>query len=165
MLRSKDLYFKNVLDIKGKRIGLAKEIFIDFYKEKVTGLGVNKTSFISNKNFIDIKDIINIEEEIVARQAINGNGLKFSEIKDMDVLDQEGNYRGSVEDILIEEDTFNIKGLVISSGLIDKMIKGREIILMKKSILSEDFILYLGTSSVVLKNIPHEVNHEYVEKA
>lgn len=165
MLRSKDLYFKNIYDTKGKKIGLSKEIYLDFYKGKITGVGLNRTSLLSNKNFVDINDIINIDDEIVVQKAKKGNGLKFSEIKDMEVLDQQGNYRGSVDDVLIEEDTYEIKGLVISSGFIDNMIKGREIILMNKSILGEDFIVYLGTSSVVLKNIPHEVSHEYIKKA
>jgi len=82
-------------------------------------------------------------------------GLKFSDIRDMDVIDKEGNPKGAVEDILIEEECFSIKGLIISSGIIDKIISGREVVLINDVILGEDKILFLGASGVVLKNIPH----------
>ena len=74
--------------------------------------------------------------------------------------------KGVVEDILIEEESFSIKGLIISSGIIDKIISGREVILINDVILGEDNILFIGASGVVLKNIPHHrAKDEYYKKA
>ena len=71
-----------------------------------------------------------------------------------------------VEDVLIKEDDYSIKGIVVGAGIIDKLIYGREVILINQSVLGEDCILYLGDSNVVVKNIPHEVkNNEYYKKA
>lgn len=156
MFRIKDLYMKNVCDMKGKRIGLSKEIYIDFYRGEVTGIGIGSYSIKNRKNYISTKDIINVDNNILTKKAFKKEGsLKFSDIKDMDVIDKDGNPKGLVEDMLIEENSFSIKGLIISSGIIDKIIRGREVVLMSNVILGEDKILYLGASGVVFKNIPH----------
>jgi uncharacterized protein YrrD len=76
----------------------------------------------------------------------------------MEVIDKDGNIKGELEDILIDEETYKITGLIISGGIIDKIIKGREIILINQSILGEDCILYLGGETIVVKNLPREAN-------
>ena len=167
MFRIKDLYMKNVCDIKGNKIGLSKEIYIDFFRGEVTGIGIGSYSIKNRNNYISTKDIVNVDNSILTMKAFKKEGgLKFSDIKDMDVIDKAGNPKGLVEDILIEEESFCIKGLIISSGIINKIISGREVILMNSAILGEDKILYLGASGVVLKNIPHHsVKYEYDKKA
>jgi len=167
MFRIKDLYMKNIYDLKRKRIGLSKEIYINFYRGEVIGLGVGSYSIRKRNNYIDIKDIVNVDNNILVRQSIKKEGkLKFSDIRDMDVIDKEGNPKGVVEDLLIEEESFSIKGLIISSGIIDKIISGREVILINDVILGEDNILFIGASGVVLKNIPHHTGKdEYYKKA
>lgn len=171
MFRIKDLYMKNIYDIKGKKIGLSKEIYIDFYKGEVIGIGIGSYSIRNRNNYVSTTEIINVDNNILIKKAFKKDfkvdkGLKFSDINDMDVIDRSGNPKGLVEDILIDEESFHIKGLIISSGIIDKILSGREVILMNNAILGEDKILYSGASGVVLKNIPHHrVNHEYYKKA
>jgi len=156
MFRIKDLYMKNVYDLNGKRLGLSKEIYINFNRGEVLGLGIGNYSIRNRNNYIFTKDIVNVDTNILARNSIKRDGgLKFSDIRDLDVIDKDGNPKGAVEDMLIEEESFSIKGLIISSGLIDKIISGREVVLINDVILGEDKILFLGGTGVVLKNIPH----------
>lgn len=166
MFRSKDLYMKNIYDFNGKKLGVSKNIYIDFYRGEVLGLGFNSYTLKGKRNFIDVKDIILIDDEILVNASTKGEGLKFSDIKDMEVIDRLGNSKGVVEDILINEENYKIKGLIVSPSIVDRMLKGKEVILINNSVLGEDYILYLGEPNVVLKNIPHEISkNEYFKKA
>lgn len=62
---------------------------------------------------------------------------------------------GVVEDILVELESFSIKGLVVSTGFIDKILKGKHVILIKETILGEHNILFYGNEKLCLKSVPH----------
>ena len=49
MYRIKDFFYKTVYDIKGKKLGSVRDIFIDFYKGKGNGA-------ISRKLLIEVKE-------------------------------------------------------------------------------------------------------------
>ena len=162
----KDFFYKTVYDIKGKKLGSVRDIFIDFYKGKVIGLAVGGYSLRLKNNYTPIDGILNIDDDILVKGCIKGEGLKISEIIGMEVINRYGTIKGVVEDVLIKEDDYSIKGIIVGAGIIDKLIYGREVILINQSILGEDCILYLGDSNVIVKNIPREVNNnEYYKKA
>jgi len=164
MIKSKDLYMKSIYDLNGKKIGTSKEIFIDFNKGMVLGLEINTLGF--KNNYVDINDIIQIDKDILIRKVSEVRGLRFTEIKNMEVKDKCGNSKGVIEDLLIDDDNYNIKGLIVNSGIFDTLIKGKEVILINNSILGEEYILYLGEPNIVFKNIPHELeNNENLKKA
>ncbi len=85
------------------------------------------------------------------------NGLSFKEIKDMDIMDNNNTMRGVLEDLIIEKKDLSIKGIIMSSGIFDKMLKGKEILLLKQCILGEDFILYSGNDAIRLQTLPHNI--------
>lgn len=166
MYRIKDFFYKTVYDINGKKLGSVRDIYIDFYKGEVKGLLIGGYSLKAKNNYIPITEVIDIDDDILVTSSIKGEGLKISEVLGMEVVDRYGSIKGMVEDFLISSDSFLIKGIIISAGIIDKLIYGREIILINKSILGEDYILYLGDPNVIVKNIPHEVSkNEYYKKA
>jgi uncharacterized protein YrrD len=158
---------KNIYDFKGKKLGVSKVIFIDFYSGKVVGLGFNGYTIKGKRNYINVEDIILIEDnDILVSCVTKGEGLKFSDIKDMEVIDKLGNSKGIVEDILIDEDSYKIRGLIVSPGIIDRMLRGKEVVLINNSVLGEDYILYLGEPNIIFRNIPHDIGkNEYVKKA
>ena len=145
-----------VYDIKGKYLGVIDDLCIDFYNAKVKGFFISNFLLLSNKNFIEIDDIISLDEVIIVKKIKHYKGLSFGDIKDMDIIDTENIMKGVLEDLIIEKADFSIKGLVMSSGIFDKMIKGKEILLVSECILGEDFILYHGSESIRLKSIPHK---------
>lgn len=164
MFKSKDLYMKNIYDLNGKKVGTSKEILIDFYTGRVLGLEINTFGF--KNDYVDIKDIIQIDEEILIKKVSEIKGIRFSDIRDMEVIDRLGNSKGVVEDLLIEEDSYDIKGIILNSGIIDTLLKGKEVILINNSVLGEEYILYLGQPNIVFKNVPHEINrNENVKNA
>lgn len=166
MFKTRDFYFKKVFDLKGKKIGIIEDVYIDFYLGKIIGFKVSSSILFSRNNYIDMEEIIDIGEDVVINSIRRGTGLAFKKLKYMEVIDKLSNVKGVLEDIIIDDQDYSIKAIVISSGLIDKMIKGKEIILINKCILGEKYILYTGNEGVLFKSMPHNMeNYNAIKKA
>ncbi|HEX9025649.1 MAG TPA: PRC-barrel domain-containing protein [Clostridium sp.] len=157
MFKTRDFYFKKVYNIRGKKIGIVEDLYIDFYLGKVVGFKVSNSILFSKKNYVDMEDIIEIGEDIIINSIRKGEGLTFKEIKYMEIIDTLSNIKGVLEDIIIDIQDYSIKAIVISSGLIDKMIKGKQIILLNRCILGEKYILYTGNEGISFKSMPHNM--------
>lgn len=159
MLKTRDFYLVKVYDVKGKYLGVIDDIAIDFYKGEVLGFFISNFSLFSKKNYIDKKEIISINEVVIVNFATHYKGLSFKEIKDMDIMDNNNIMKGVLEDLIIEKKDLSIKGLIMSSGIFDKMLKGKEILLLNQCVLGEDFILYNGSGGVRLQTLPHNIGN------
>ena len=157
MFKTRDFYFKKVYNIKGKKVGIIEDLYIDFFLGKVVGFKVSNSSFFSKNNYVDIQDIIDIGEDVIIDSIRKGTGLTFKELKYMEIIDKLSNVKGVLEDIIIDIRDYSIKAIVISSGLIDKMIKGKQIILLNRCILGEKYILYTGSEGILFKSMPHNL--------
>lgn len=162
MLKSKDFYMKSVYDVSGKKIGIVGDIFINFYEGKVIGIDISSYSLLSKKNFVKYEDIISIDKEIIVRNSIKYDGIKLKDIKGMEIIDLNGNIKGTIEDLIIRESDFSIKGLLISTGVIDKLLKGKQILLINQCILGEEYILYTGKDNMTLKVMPRKVKNNEI---
>ncbi|MDV4152337.1 PRC-barrel domain-containing protein [Clostridium sp. AL.422] len=156
MLKTKDFYLQKVFDIRGKYIGLIDDIYIDFHKGVIKGFLISNYLLFSKRNFIRTQDIVSIEDVIIIKELTKKEGISFKSIKDKDVKDKNNVIKGILEDLLIEKEDLSIKGLVISSGIFDRIIKGKEILLLKECILGEDFVLYYGNNDVKFQSIPRK---------
>lgn len=156
MIRSKEFLLKNVYDIRGKKLGVVEDLYIDFFKGIIIGLKISTHAFFSKKNCLFIDDIISIDKEILVKELKEGTGLRLQEVKGMDIIDLNGNLKGVVEDCIIDEVGLTIKGLVVSTGLIERLLKGKEVILINECILGEDYVLYVGNKNVTLKSMPRK---------
>lgn len=156
MLKTKDFYLLKVYDIKGKYLGIIDDVYIDFYNGVIKGFSISNYLLFSKKNFIKIEDIISIEEVMIIKELNEREGISFKSIKDIDIKDKNNNIKGILEELIIEEKDLSIKGLIISSGIFDRIIKGKEIILLKECILGEKFIFYFGSNEVKLQSLPRK---------
>ena len=103
-----------------------------------------------------MEDIIYIEDVMIIKELNRKEGISFRSIKDIDVKGKNNIIKGVLEDLVIDKLDLSIKGLVISSGIFDRIIKGKEILLLKECILGEDFILFYGLDKVKFKSIPRK---------
>lgn len=166
MFRSKDFYLMDVINIRGKRIGTIKDLILDFHKGIIEGFFISSYNPFQ-KNALALKNnIIYFDKELILKKIDKGEGLRFSQIKGMDVLDKSGNMVGMIEDLIFDEKTFNINGIIISLGFIENYIRGKRIILVKDLVLGENNILYFSECKVELKTVPHKLfqKDEYNEK-
>ncbi|MGL4772112.1 MAG: PRC-barrel domain-containing protein [Clostridium sp.] len=164
MLKSKDFYLKGVYNERGKKLGIVDDLYIDFHSGKVKGFNISNYSFFSKKNFVSIEDIIVFDDEVIVKEVTSYEGVKLCEIKGMDVIDLKNNMKGVVEDILISKEDFSIKGLIMSAGIIERIIRGKDILLLNECILGEDYILYFGNEGISFKTIPHNAFSYGIDK-
>lgn len=164
MFRSKDFYLKKIYNTSGKKLGVVRDLYIDFNKGVIVGIRVTNYSLLNKKNYLDVSKIQWFDDDIIASELEEAEGLRFSEIKDLEVVDKSGNIKGEVEDILIDEQTYTITGLILGSGIVDKVVRGKEIILINKCVLGDDFILYIGEDGIVVRNIPSGIEKDAICK-
>lgn len=166
MFKTRDFFFKNVYNIKGKKIGIIEDLYIDFHLGKIMGFRVSNSSLFSKNDYVDMEDVIDIGEDMIINLIRKGNGLTFKEIKYMEIIDTKGNVKGVLEDLIIDIKDYSIKAIVMTSGLVDKMIKGKQIVLLSRCILGEKYILYTGKDWVLFKSMPHNMErYNAVKKA
>jgi len=164
MFKTRDFYFKKVYNVQGKKIGMIEDLYIDFYMGKIIGFKVSNSLLFSKKNYVDMEEVIDVGEDVIINSIRKGEGLNFKEIKYIEVIDTCGNVKGVLEDIIIDIKDYSIKAIVISSGLVDKMIKGKQIILLDRCILGESYILYTGNEGILFKSIPHNMENYNARK-
>lgn len=161
MYKIKDFYFKNVYDTKGKKIGIVEDLYLDFFEEKIVGIKVHNHKLFSKKNYVSIDNIIEIGKEIIVLEIEKYDGLEFKKIKNMEILNKFGESKGILEDVIIDARDYSIRGIIIDSGIIDKLINGKEVLLIKECVLGEKYILYCGKSAIKLRTMPHRLNKQY----
>lgn len=158
MFRYKDFNLMNVIDIKGKKIGYIDDIIINFHKGSVEGFSICSRGIIGKKTNVLKKDIVSFNESMIIKLITKDNFLYFKDIKNMDVIDNEGKIHGTVEDILFNKDSFQINGLILSTGIIKNFIYGKKIILFERLILGENNICYIkNNEELILNTLPHKL--------
>lgn len=158
MFKWRDFYLMKVCNTRGKSLGVISDISIDVNKKTIEGFIISPTGLFKKNNFINIKSVISIDDTVmVADEAEKFKGTKFKEVKYIDVIDNEDITIGVLDDLIIEKNTLEVKGLVLSSGIFDSMIKGKEIINIKKCEFFDGYIKYNGNCSIKVKTLPHSL--------
>ena len=156
MFKSKDFIFMDVVSVEGKKIGFIRDLLIDFNKGKVIGFVVSSYK-IFHKNVSVLKeDIIYFNKHMVVKKVEKNKYLCLHSFINMDVIDKCSNIFGMVEDITFTCDTFEIKGVIVSSGFITNLLRGKRIMLINELILGEENILYIpNCEEYSFKSMPH----------
>ena len=157
MVKWRNFYLMKIYDSKNKYIGVVDDISIDFYNGVVKGFTISPASIFKKHTYVSVDSIISVDEIMKIKNTSRFEWLKFKEIKYMDIINKEKKLLGVLEDLIIDEKTFEIKGMIISSGIFDKMFKGKEVITLKHCSLCDEYILYNGNSTVKLKTLPHNL--------
>ena len=154
MYRIRDLIGLKVFDSNGKKVGVVCDLAIDYFSGKVMGFIITKKLF-SKRDYVDLTNVISLSDTIRTEGVHVHRGLKFSEIKNFDLINKDGHMIGILEDILIDYD-FYIRGLIVVSGLFDKFKNGKRVIQLKETILGEENILFFGNKNINMRMIPRK---------
>lgn len=156
MWRYKDIIFKKVIDKDGKNMGEVKDVLINFSKAKVTGFKVSSPSLMAKDINISIKDIIYINERIIAKGKCKDRFLEFNSIRHLEVIDKDDNIVGFLEDIIIDPEDYTIKAMVICEGFLYKLFSHKKIISPRNLILGEDNIIICKREGIEFMNLPNK---------
>lgn len=155
MYKVKDLKFLEVFNYSGMKLGEVEDIGIDYFNAKIKGFFIPK-GFLKKENFIRVEDILTFGEKIVVKESKKYNGLKFNDIKGMDIVDRENKMIGVLEELLIDRE-FSIRALITSKGFFQKFKNGKNLVLLKETILGEKNILYFSEQKVNFVSVPHSI--------
>jgi len=156
MFKSKDFIFMDVVSVEGKKIGFIKDLLIDFNKGKVIGFVISPYNFFQRNLIVLKEDIIYFNKYMVVKRVEKSTYLCLHSFISMDVIDVCKNVFGIVEDITFTGNTFVIKGVIVSSGFITNLLRGKRIILINELILGEENLLYIPTrDQYCFKSMPH----------
>ena len=134
MLTTRELY-DNIVSFDKWGGGIkAEDFIIDFYKARVKGIIIKD---YNNKNiYISVSDITdNDENNIKAYNIKHLEGMHFSDMLNMQIVDKRGIKIGVIEDAILDEE-YNIKAIVVNNE--DKQ---KEIMLFKDLVLGDNFIM------------------------
>jgi len=142
-----------VLEESGDRLGLVKDILFDETNNIVTGIIVEKGSLLNTqiKN-IPRADIISFGKESVAVKKSSEEkvcGTSWSEKVGTKVYDGDGEIKGTIEDIFVDNFVNKILGYEISDGLFSDLFKGRQAVMAENILVeSEDVVVIEGGSKI-----------------
>ena len=142
-----------VLEESGYRLGLVKDILFDETNNIVTGIIVEKGSLLNTqiKN-IPRADIISFGKESVAVKKSSEEkvcGTSWSEKVGTKVYDGDGEIKGTIEDIFVDNFVNKILGYEISDGLFSDLFKGRQAVMAENILVeSEDVVVIEGGSKI-----------------
>ncbi|MGH4051360.1 MAG: PRC-barrel domain-containing protein [Clostridium sp.] len=156
MFKSKDFIFMDVVSAQGTKIGFIRDLLVDFNEGNVIGFLISPYKFF-HRNLIVLKeDIIYFNKNMVVKKVGKDKHLCLHSFINMDVIDKSSNVFGMVEDITFTCDTFKIKGVIISSGFVTNLIRGKRIMLISELILGEENLLYTPRlNEYSFKSMPH----------
>ncbi|WP_297631861.1 PRC-barrel domain-containing protein [uncultured Clostridium sp.] len=157
MIRTKFFYMKKVYTKEGKYLGVVEDLAIDFFNGNLIGFKISVTSFISKKNFINIDKIISIDENIIVEENEKRDSLYFKEVKGLEIWNLQGHMLGVFEDLIINREKNSICGIILSTGIIDKIINGKKVLLIEDCVLGEDSIIYIGNENIELKIVRKDI--------
>ncbi|WP_446899410.1 PRC-barrel domain-containing protein [Clostridium sp. LBM24168] len=143
MYRIRDFIFTEVVGMDGKNLGFVGDLLIDFNLKAVKGFNVISNSILKKDTSVYVENTLSLDPVIIASKLNGMQGLKFGDIKAVNVVDKRGNIMGRLEDIIFYEKSFNIRAFVMSRGFIYDILHGRKILSAKNLILGEKNILHM----------------------
>jgi uncharacterized protein YrrD len=156
MFKSKDFIFMDVLNAQGTKIGFIRDLLIDFNNGKVIGFMISPNKLFHKNLSVLKEDIIYFNKNMVVKKTQKNKYLCLHSFINMDVIDKCSNVFGMVEEITFTCDTFEIKGVIVSSGFFINLLRGKRIMLINELILGEENILYTPScTEYSFKSMPH----------
>ena len=133
MLTTKELSDESYW-IKDDKLGKIEDFIVDFCKGRIKGVVIRDC--YDNYIYINTLDILDNNRENIGGGIVKYvDGMHFSDILNMQVVDRKGDLLGVVEEAILDE-FYNIKAIVISNK-----DKEKEIILFKDLVLGDSFIM------------------------
>lgn len=140
---------------------------MDLENARIVGLIVDNGTIIHTIKIIEFNNIYCIKQDaVVAKFKKNIKKLKDFDSKksliknnyhiiDKEVVEENGNLLGFVQDILFQKDGGNILGLVLTNGIIDDILRGVQILPVNSSmrLTDERLVVSSKVKNSILDNI------------
>ncbi|URZ00860.1 PRC-barrel domain-containing protein [Clostridium felsineum] len=139
MIRSKKFINADVYSTEGKKIGIVDDIILNFNSGFVIGFKINKGKLFNKKCCISRENLVSFNSKMIVKfEEYKGTYIEFNNIRNMDVVNNDGTILGMVEEIIFDEKNFKIKGIIVSRGFFANLISGKKVILEGNYMLGKE---------------------------
>lgn len=152
MRRMRDIVRLPVVDLNTEeRLGCVRDIVYNEKDNTISGVIVEKDSLLTRPSkIIAREDIVSIGKDSLAVKELSGrklSGACWSQKVGSKVYDNDGDIKGTVGDIYVDNQVQKILGYEISDGLFADLLKGREVV-FEENIIGEgqDVVVIEGGS-------------------
>jgi uncharacterized protein YrrD len=158
MFRVNNFLMMDVVDENGKKLGNVIDIALNMNENKIDGFVVSLNGIRAREVKVKVDNVIVFDKIMVVKEYCMERCLKFKEYKNTDVINIEGKIIGVLNDILYDSN-YNIKGLIVSPGIFNKITRGKRIILPDNVIFGEKNILCFDCldSKICLYSLRHSI--------
>lgn len=116
-----------------RRLGEVEDLLFDDKQFRITGFLIDKGGWFHPARLVPLTGIQQLASDMLKAentepQALTARVPLVSKLQRKKVTTQAGKPLGSVQDIVVDENSFRITGLEISDGLIRDLLSGRALI-------------------------------------
>lgn len=160
MVRSKEFILKDVYSTEGNKVGVVDDIILNFNSGFVIGFKINKGKFVNKNCYIGTENIVSFNSKMIVNyEPYEGSFIEFKNIKNMDVINYDGTILGMVEEIIFDEKSFKIKGIIVSRGIFANLISGKKVILEGDYMLGrENLFCFSNSKNLNFMRMFHFIN-------
>ena len=141
--RAKDFYMMEVRDSLGYKLGIISGLSLDLNNHKVDGFCIHSRGIKNEIKKINMEDVIAFNEVMIVKDVHNSIGLNFNKLKGMEVYDLNNNLLGKVEEVLFNIVSYKVLGIILTTGFLKDIVKGKRILLADNLIIGEISILLM----------------------
>lgn len=148
MRRTREIVGLPVLDIKtGERVGWVQDVVFDTEADEVLGVLLEGGHF-----FHSVKGIPRQAVAFIGKDALTVNTVQLEEVKGVlwsqkvgnQVYTEDGEARGKIEDVFLDDSGERIVGYEVSDGLLADLFQGRGTILQQHVIVDGEDVLVVN---------------------
>lgn len=154
----------DVCDLNGKNLGFINDLILNLQEKKISGFELYCRRLLNKNVTILSEDIVCFDKCMIVKeiQKVKANYLNFKEICNSAIFNEKGQIVGLAQDILIDENTFKIKGIVASKGIVNDFICGKKIILIDQLCFGDRNILDKMSNEKITFDVIAKTNLEWL---
>jgi uncharacterized protein YrrD len=137
-----DIKGRSVVDQKGTLLGSVEDCIFDFRTNRLCSLIVAGEGLLSSSSILPLSSVVKLGDTIIyggstfrcrRKKLFMNRIITLNEILGKHIINLEGENEGKLADLIIDEDTGEILALICSRGLVEDLVGGRRLVLMRKS--------------------------------
>lgn len=155
----------DVFSADGKKLGYIKDVIVDMNEKTIKGFDISSNTISNRKSIVLCEDVVTFSTNMVVNGLSFGNYLSFFDVKNVDVIDINGNVIGIISDLVFDMNNFRINAIIISTGVLKDIFIGKKVLLPKSTVLGENSLLFLcNKKSIEFKSNIHKLDLKDDEK-
>lgn len=137
-----DIKGRNVIDQRGMLLGDVEDSILDSRTNRLCSLIVSGGGLFSSTSILPLSSVVKLGNTIIyggsafrcrKKKLLMNRIVTVNEIIGKHIINLEGENEGRLADLIIDEHTGDILALICSRGVVEDMVGGRRLVLMREN--------------------------------